>query len=1066
MSRFPRRGLPGSRAPWWRRLRLIDVVLASALPVTAGAYLLLQSVASYATALHFDDFWSRSRSLSGEFRARASVMRNTLSLVRIDRDLEADEDDPAVLTLVLPAADWRALAGNPQEGFDAWTDATVVHQGRLDRVRLRKRGDNSIHWLSPKVSFTLRTPRESLQRGYRTLGFSVKDVVPQYLAAQVAQTFGLPGSRQEIVPVFVNQRFAGLYRMIEIADESMLRLQGRMPGNIYRGDAAERSEYYKGLPRSLFRNPYIWDRVALNDRPSGPPPTRILDLLERLRGTTADQHRDLMAVVDTAHLGALLAALLVVGDPYHMDDVHNQFWYQDPTDNLLSPLPWDLRLLDLERPSIGVNEFWQQALRDPFLVDAAMRRTHDAMQAGLASHADSILDGVTARFHPYLRFETLRAGVIPPVGSVDSSRTLLHHNLAVLDRWIGDVHMVVAGGSAGSLALLDVESRGMTGADLVSLRLAAGAPPGDVVLDTDRNGVLDRSDRRVAGRWERDGAGWSFLARTPVALLPGWSTPERGIAAGRVHYRIFVEGAGARHLIPVLQNRITGTPVEPREWAMGSLIEPGTSFSPWEFPVPTSTPRRWSGDIRLTETLRLPPGDTLRIEPGTTIRLGPEVSLVSRAPILANGTADRPIRVLRLDPARPWGTIALQGRGASGSRFRFLQVEGGGGALVDGVEYIGAINVHAARNVGFEDSRFADNVRSDDLLHVLMGEARVVRSDLVNANSDAIDYDMSTGAIVDSRFLGSGGDAIDLMGSSPLIAGNTFRGSGDKGISVGEASAPVVVANTIESGFRGIEVKDRSTPLLLWNRLLDNGSGLVLQRKNWRYGSGGWPRVLGVEITGLLPFSLDSVSGVILPGPLDTLAVESVLALGGLHRSEVDRALGLIVGAELVSREGNPDWRPVPPVPAVEEETFSASFAPLERWRLVQGERLARRTDLLDLVSQRAGAMERDVDWTLTEEHLLILDLGGRDLQRVVVTLSGDGEPVVFSHRPGRAQYEQVVVPVPPGPWRTLRLDAIPDDRIERVQTSTGLTDLKRGHLLLHRLLLVKRPPPLRPESP
>jgi len=1062
MSRFPRHGLPGSRAPWWRRLRLVDVLLLSAPPVVVGGYLVLQSLASFAAALNFDDFWSRSRSVSGEFRARLAVMGNTLSLVRTDRDLEPNEDDPALLNLVLPADQWRALAGNPQAGFDTWTDAAVVHQGRLDPVRLRKRGDNSIHWLSPKVSFTMRTPRENLQRGYRTLGFSAKDAIPQFLASRVAEAFGLPGSHQELVPVFVNQRFAGLYRMIEVADESMLRRQGRMPGNIYRGDAAERSEYYKGLPRSLFQNPYIWDRVAMNDRPSGPPPTRILDLLERLRGTTADRHRDLMAVVDTAHLASLLAALLVVGDPYHMDDVHNQFWYQDPADNLLYPLPWDLRLLDLERPSIGVNEFWRQALRDPFLVDATLRRVHDALRGGLAGHADSVLDEVSARFRPYLRFEGLRAGLIPPVGSVDSSRALLHHNLEILERWIDDVQMAAAVGSAGSFALLDVESRGMTGADLLSLRVGAGSRPGDVVLDLDRNGVLDRSDRRVEGSWRQDIGGWQFTLPpdAPVALLPGWNTPERGLAAGRVHYRIFVEGGGARNLTPVLRNRITGAPVVPSEWARGSEIEPGTSFSPWEFPVPVAAPRRWSGEVMLTETVRLAPGDTLRIAAGTTIRLGPDVSLVSRAPIVADGTAERPIRVLRLDPARPWGTLALQGRGASGSRFRFLQVEGGGGALVDGIEYIGAVNVHLARDVTFEDSRFADNVRSDDLLHVLLADVAVVRSDLVNANSDAIDYDMATGSILDSRILRSRGDAIDLMGSTPLIAGNTIREAGDKGISIGEASSPVVVANTIEGGFRGIEVKDHSTPLLLWNRLASNASGLVLQRKNWRYGSGGWPRAFGVDITGSLPFALDSVSGLILAGPLDTLATDSVLDRGAIRRLEVDRALALTAGADLVVVNGEPAWHAAPPVPPVEEETFAASFAPRDRWRLVRGERLARRDGLLDLVSQREGTMARDVEWTLTGEHLLLLDLGARDLRQVVVTLAGEGDPVVLSFPPGRTQFQQVVMRVPPGTYSTLQLTAVPRDRIERVQTSTGLTDLKRGHLLLHRLLLVKRPPP------
>jgi hypothetical protein len=40
-----------------------------------------------------------------------------------------------------------------------------------------------------------------------------------------------------------------------------------MPGNIFRADTAERGDYFKGLPREVFANPFIWDRAANNDRP-------------------------------------------------------------------------------------------------------------------------------------------------------------------------------------------------------------------------------------------------------------------------------------------------------------------------------------------------------------------------------------------------------------------------------------------------------------------------------------------------------------------------------------------------------------------------------------------------------------------------------------------------------------------------------------------------------------------------------------------------------------------------------------------------------------------------------
>ena len=51
----------------------------------------------------------------------------------------------------------------------------------------------------------------------------------------------------------------GYFIAKQVIDESLLRRHERLPGNIYRGDTAERGERFKGVERALFLNPSIWE---------------------------------------------------------------------------------------------------------------------------------------------------------------------------------------------------------------------------------------------------------------------------------------------------------------------------------------------------------------------------------------------------------------------------------------------------------------------------------------------------------------------------------------------------------------------------------------------------------------------------------------------------------------------------------------------------------------------------------------------------------------------------------------------------------------------------------------
>ena len=158
------------------------------------------------------------------------------------------------------------------------------------------------------------------------------------------------------------------------------------------------------------------------------------------------------------------------------------------------------------------------------------------------------------------------------------------------------------------------------------------------------------------------------------------------------------------------------------------------------------------------------------------------------------------------------------------------------------------VSVHWAKQVTFNDCEFSDNVRSDDTLHAVHSILSIQNSTFLRTNADSIDFDYSSGTIANNRFETSGNDAIDLMGSSPQIIGNHITGAGDKGISVGEDSHPFVFNNYIARSQTGIGIKDRSEPFLFHNVITQNKIGINQYAKNWRYGSGGWGKLVDTTV--------------------------------------------------------------------------------------------------------------------------------------------------------------------------------------------------------------------------
>jgi len=1048
----------GARLPWWRvmarrawaGLRLRDAAMLSLAPLAAVTWLVGSSVEVYRRGQNFQDWFSAGLSVPQAFRDRAHAALRMPGAIALGQRFTPQARDAGVIRLMVSGRGWDSVTATDMSVWDNWTGGTLEYGGSSIPIRVRKRGDFSVHWLTDKRSLTVRTPRDQFYKTFRSFGLSAKTPLESFVANRFATSFGLLVPRTEVVPVFLNDRFYGIYRLVEPVDESFLRPLDRMPGNIFRGDRAARGEYFKGQNRNLFENPNIWDRAAVSDRPTGAGAGQLRLMLDELGDGSFEAERRMMGRFDRDELGRLMTYLFVTGDIRHMDGVHNQLLYEDPSTQQLHPIPWDIRLRPLDAPDAGFSDLMKGWLRDPFVVEAINRHLADALRDSALRHVvDSLATTVERRYADYFDYERRRAGLIPDVGTASAAIAVVDHNLAILRDWLRSDTVALGTGTAGGETVLDLETRGRIGVDLVALT-AAHAGALRVWRDANLNGVHDASDPEVS---LGAASGGRAPLRAPATLYASLDVVQQTIVPGHVPYRFFVRGLPPHvALTAELRNRETGAAAAVVAWEVGAPIRPVTGWHPWRYPAPAHRTHRLAGLVRITETIKIPAGDTLLILPGTTLRLAPDISIISLGRVIARGTAAQPIRIMDDVPGHPWGTFAMFGAGADSSIVEHAEFTQGGGALVDRVEYTGMVNVHRAHDVLFDHVFFHDNVRSDDTFHALHSSVTIRNSRFENANGDAIDFDISSGTLSFDTIINSVNDAMDLMTSTPWISDNVITGSGDKGISVGEASNPIIFNNLITGCVRGIEAKDRSAPLILNNELNDNGVSIRERRKNWRYGGGPF---------GIIMATTFRHNGAVQHDPLSRWTLWQTIGLDTLEEKatpmmhDLDWLYGRL--GVRVSGPATPGrvahYARVAPVPPMDRQRFTDDFGDVsDGWRPAGGTtRLEKREAAMVLETERlTGTAARPVTWDLPRGGQVIIEVAGRDIASGRLIAVGPAGEVAapFGVSDAVSSFRFAVLHLPPGRYHELRIEATPSAGLSHaIRRKTGLAVLRAGRL-------------------
>ena len=250
--------------------------------------------------------------------------------------------------LYLPGKSEAALMSDVPDSTKQYRPAFLLSEnGKLERVRVRYRGDNPLNWMFEKKSLRLKLRKSRLREGTRVFNYLSAQSgfqLDEHIAFEIARAVDQLTPKSRPVEMFINDNSRGVMVETERLDESFLRNRNIMPVNIYKGEQFN-ADLVPGTDRGLFENAAFWTKLATYNRL--PKETRtdlefVFDLIRKGEVDPAQFERLLerTPVSDWASF----AAYQVLVQSLHNDSVHNMRLISDVWRGQILPVPYDVGL--------------------------------------------------------------------------------------------------------------------------------------------------------------------------------------------------------------------------------------------------------------------------------------------------------------------------------------------------------------------------------------------------------------------------------------------------------------------------------------------------------------------------------------------------------------------------------------------------------------------------------------------------------------------------------------------------------------------------------------------------
>jgi hypothetical protein len=760
-------------------------------------------------------------------------------------------------------------------------EGQLVKGSRVTDVQVQYRGGKHWHYSYSQNSWKVRVKDGKVFDGLNTFSFiNSPDAVPfeEELILDVAREQGLVTPDYFPFRLLLNKAYMGVYFFEAQPDEGLLRRAQRPLGSLYSGSDApidaktgmsglfKSADYFtkvvQGVHQQLGERQDIESLIAAINQPSA-----------QAFANYADRH------LDVERFAKLDALDVVFGCNQH-DFRENHKLYFDPYRDRFEPIAWNyhackherefnrtenpllLRLKLLPDYLTHRNRIVYELLRETSSSESLRRRTLALLEN---LEPDQARDPYWDAYHllpgisPY--YSLLRRPVNRDLQNVAIETRLFE--LGVRNRYLTDAleekdcSAVLNVGSGSARTSKETKKKTVNVAQLnlslggnsaytvtrVSAQWPTDCHPDEwrLLADTNLTGSLEMQQDRALGESMRAGDSIG----TSVELYPGTRFESRPpqVHLGRVRvasdprtYRFFIESVDC---VPVgvtihATSLVTeaSLQIQAKLQSQAELLPSRATLCDDEYQgdVGQKSPHPWCyskqpmqavalgpGTVELLETKTFEPNQSVVIAPGTTFRLAPGVSLIFAGKVVARGTAERPIAFEASD--REWGGIAVQGPGASGSRFDHVRFSSGSRPAAGSRYFPGMINVHDTADIAFNDCTLSGNVGSSVALHVAETQnLSLAGVKIRDASFKAIDLEYTTATLNDISVVMVAGDAITLSGSRATIKNSKVLGWTGDGISVNQRSELSLSDVVLAGGNRGLFVHDASN--VRYDRLL------------------------------------------------------------------------------------------------------------------------------------------------------------------------------------------------------------------------------------------------------
>jgi len=768
-----------------------------------------------------------------------------------------------IVQLYIPENGQKQLLSNVFDSTKEWQKAFQLYpDNELHPVKVRHLGDNPYNWGFDKKTWRIKTRKWDQLGGLRNRNYRIPQsafMLENHLAAWFAKSLALPAPDSRMVEVMINGQSFGVYQEQERLDESFLRRNQIMPVNLYKG---EQVHIEKSMRRSidLFDNPDLWRKNAVFNQWPKEDHRDLAKFIDTLRqAMTSDQAWQQFIRIAPPEAWAKMAVLAVLTQSYHNDDVHNMRLLSDPWKGTITPVPTDVGAF-YDRPPFFIDfashPVWKLYMgssrflweRDRLLYASVVTKQ---ILGGALDIVESLLPTMKASYsraphrvqwkERFLDYDAIDKKDLGLPGELDR----VVSNMGAFDLWLR-TRLTAAPQSTwkqngGGVQLVVTDTVPVSH---VEISMSSNSPrPKRIVWDANFDGHLSEGDLDIP---------FSMFGNT-IQLDAIWLANR--VQAGNIQVKSVPTAFNLFADIPLhatavkAANALNGLAQDLDNNPSAQGATPGRLNLPLVVPAPEET-EQWPLEITIDKDTVV--DRPVTIAAGSVIRMHPGTSLIFQNRVEVRGTADARVRIMAANKGEIWGTVALFGAAANGSRISHLSVSGGSGGVINGVRYTSMLSVHGVDDVDFTALELSDNHDFDDMMHIVYSNhIQLKQPHFKGALSDALDIDMSHNIrIVDGLIEDAGNDAIDLMSSSVLVAGMRLENSGDKGISVGEGSTVLTLDSTLRNNKIGVEAKDGSIALIGHSTFIDNKKPVNAYAKNWRYGLGGTVRLDKVIVRG------------------------------------------------------------------------------------------------------------------------------------------------------------------------------------------------------------------------